>query len=117
MGACFPPTGECLPDDCSTYPDRCTADQNCINGLCVSNPCTGVGFRSISHQPSAISLFVERARDAQASFELTRRNAPAVAQVCRQLDGIPLAIELAAARTNVLTVDMIAARLDDRLGS
>lgn len=40
--ACYPPTGDCLPDDCSTYPDRCTATQNCINGACVNNPCTGV---------------------------------------------------------------------------
>jgi len=39
---CFPKTGECLPDDCTTYPDRCTADQNCIAGVCVGNPCNGV---------------------------------------------------------------------------
>jgi hypothetical protein len=40
--ACFPPTGECAPDDCTTYPDRCTPDQNCIAGVCVGNPCNGV---------------------------------------------------------------------------
>ena len=40
--ACFPPTGECKPDDCTTYPDRCTANQNCINGTCVTNLCKGV---------------------------------------------------------------------------
>jgi hypothetical protein len=39
---CFGPTGECAPDDCSTFPDRCSADQNCVNGVCVSNPCNNV---------------------------------------------------------------------------
>lgn len=39
---CFLPTGECKPDDCSTFPDRCAANQNCINGTCVTNPCQGV---------------------------------------------------------------------------
>ncbi|CAN5534790.1 hypothetical protein BH11MYX1_BH11MYX1_10660 [soil metagenome] len=39
---CYPPSGECLPDDCTTYPERCTAEQNCIAGTCVGNPCTGV---------------------------------------------------------------------------
>ena len=40
---CFLPTGECRPDDCSTFPDRCTADQNCINGACVLDLCKDVG--------------------------------------------------------------------------
>jgi non-specific serine/threonine protein kinase len=62
----------------------------------------------------AVRLFVERAVEAANEFELTARNAPAVARICRQLDGIPLAIELAAARTRVLTPEQIAARLDDR---
>ncbi len=39
---CFLPTGECRPDDCSTFPDRCTADQNCINGACVLDLCKDV---------------------------------------------------------------------------
>ena len=39
---CFRPTGECKPDDCTTFPNRCTANQNCINGNCVTNPCQGV---------------------------------------------------------------------------
>lgn len=62
----------------------------------------------------AVRLFVERATLAQPSFALTSQNAPAVTQVCAQLDGIPLALELAAARVKVLKVDQIAARLDDR---
>ena len=61
----------------------------------------------------AVQLFVERARSVQPSFTLTPENAPAVVQVCRRLDGIPLATELAAARIRVLSVEQIAARLDD----
>jgi non-specific serine/threonine protein kinase len=62
----------------------------------------------------ASALFVERARSILPSFEITQQNSDAILQVCRRLDGIPLAIELAASRVNVLTVDQIADRLDDR---
>jgi predicted ATPase/DNA-binding SARP family transcriptional activator len=62
----------------------------------------------------AVRLFVERARDAAPAFALTERNAGATLQICERLDGIPLAIELAAARLKLLTVEQIAARLDDR---
>jgi predicted ATPase len=62
----------------------------------------------------AIRLFVDRARDAHPAFELTDLNAGAVVEICRHLDGIPLAIELAAARLAVLSVRQIADRLDDR---
>ena len=58
-------------------------------------------------------LFVERAVTVKPNFKLTEQNAPAVAQVCYRLDGIPLAIELAAARTKVLSVEEISARLGD----
>jgi len=63
----------------------------------------------------AIQLFVERSQALEAIFGLTEENATAVWQICRKLDGIPLAIELAAARVRVLTVDQIAARLNDSL--
>lgn len=63
---------------------------------------------------ASIQLFHERARNAKTGFELDERNATSVAQICRRLDGIPLAIELAAARLKVLSVDEIAARLDNR---
>jgi len=59
-------------------------------------------------------LFVDRALLVVPSFAITAQNALAVAQVCRRLDGIPLAIELAAARLSMLSVDQIAARLDQR---
>ncbi len=63
----------------------------------------------------SVRLFVERAGQRDPSFQLTPRNATAVAQVCRRLEGIPLAIELAAARIGVLPVERIAERLDDSL--
>jgi predicted ATPase/DNA-binding CsgD family transcriptional regulator len=62
----------------------------------------------------SVRLFVERARAALPGFNLTAQNSRAVAQVCRQLDGIPLAIELAAARVGMLSPEQIAARLSDR---
>jgi predicted ATPase/DNA-binding SARP family transcriptional activator len=65
-------------------------------------------------QYEAVRLFLERAGAVQPGFRLTPANAPGVAEVCRRLDGIPLAIELAAARVNALPVEKIAARLDDR---
>ena len=58
-------------------------------------------------------LFVDRAA-AVAPFMLTRANANTVAEICRRLDGIPLAIELAAARVKMLSVEQINARLQDR---
>ena len=62
----------------------------------------------------AVRLFVERAASNMPDFDLTGDNAPAVAQVCQRLDGIPLAIELAAARLRMLPVEQIVERLDDR---
>jgi non-specific serine/threonine protein kinase len=62
----------------------------------------------------AVQLFVERARLAQPAFGLTRSNAKATTLVCKRLDGIPLALELAAVRVRVLSVAEIAGRLDDR---
>ncbi|MCA1554440.1 MAG: adenylate/guanylate cyclase domain-containing protein, partial [Chloroflexi bacterium] len=62
----------------------------------------------------SVRLFVERATFALPTFTVTHANAPAVAQICQRLDGIPLAIELAAARMKALSVEQVAARLDDR---
>mgnify|MGYP001822264522 FL=1 len=63
----------------------------------------------------AVTLFVDRAQRVLPAFELTRQNALTVAQVCHRLDGVPLAIELAAARIRVLSVAQIHGRLDDCL--
>ena len=62
----------------------------------------------------AVRLFVDRAHDAKPNFALTERNSAAVAQLCRRLDGIPLAIELAAARVRSLSPEDLVARLDQR---
>ena len=72
-------------------------------------------IESLSRYESA-RLFVERAAAVKSTFTLTEQNAPAVARVCYRLDGIPLAIELAAARTKVLSVEEISDRLDGSFG-
>jgi non-specific serine/threonine protein kinase len=63
----------------------------------------------------AVQLFAERAQAADARFSLTAENIPHVIAICRRLEGVPLAIELAAARTRVLSVEAIAQRLDQAL--
>jgi predicted ATPase/DNA-binding CsgD family transcriptional regulator len=64
---------------------------------------------------AAVQLFVSRAQAAQSTFALTQNNAQAVADICIRLDGLPLAVELAAARIQVLSADALAARLERRL--
>jgi predicted ATPase len=65
---------------------------------------------------ASVALFVDRAQLVLPSFRCTSSNGPAVADICRRLDGIPLAIELAAAWTRVLAPEQIAERLNDALG-
>jgi predicted ATPase len=65
-------------------------------------------------QYEAVQLFIERAILVQPNFTVTNENASFVAQICSRLDGIPLALELAASRVRALSVDQIAKRLDDR---
>lgn len=63
----------------------------------------------------SVVLFVQRTRAGNPGFALTAENAAAVAEICRRLDGLPLAIELAAARARILPLPTMLARLDDRL--
>lgn len=72
-----------------------------------------IAVEAIARFP-AVRLFVDRATAVLPAFALTNHNARAVAEICLHLDGIPLAIELAAARVRALSVEHIAARLDDR---
>ena len=67
-------------------------------------------------QSEAVRLFVDRAQSALATFRLTPANAGAVARVCRRLDGLPLALELAAARVRALPPEQLAGRLEASLG-
>jgi predicted ATPase/DNA-binding CsgD family transcriptional regulator len=67
-------------------------------------------------QNESVMLFAERASAASGSFELTASNQAAVVDVCRRLDGLPLAIELAAVRTRLLSAEQIRDRLTDRFG-
>jgi predicted ATPase/class 3 adenylate cyclase len=70
-------------------------------------------LESLAHSES-VQLFVERAAAANPKFALTNQNAAAIAKICRRLDGIPLALELAAARVTVFSAEQVASRLDDR---
>jgi len=66
------------------------------------------------NQYEAVQLFVARAKNKKADFNLSEQNAHPVLQICNRLDGIPLAIELAASRVNVLNPELIVSKLDDR---
>jgi len=81
-----------------------------------------LGLPDLDHPPSidsltqceAVRLFIDRAISATSTFSVTKENASSITRICHRLDGIPLAIELAAAKVRVLSVDQIARRLDDR---
>lgn len=86
--------------------------------LASSREALGIAGEVAYHTPSladseSTCLFVERARAANPNFSLTDLTESSLTQICSRLDGIPLAIELAAARTKIFSVDQIAARLDD----
>lgn len=81
--------------------------------MTVPSPGDG-GDPDVVRRADAVRLFEERARLVRPGYGITARDADAVATICRRLDGVPLAIELAAARTRVLEPRTIAERLDDR---
>lgn len=126
-------------DNCEHLVDVCAQLADCLLRACPmvqiltsSREALGIDGETVYHVPSlavpdsahlpldilrqweAVHLFIERAAAAQPRFSLTEHNAAAVVQICRQLDGIPLAIELAAARLRLLSVEQIATRLGDR---
>jgi non-specific serine/threonine protein kinase len=88
--------------------------------LATSREALGIGGEQVWPVPSldmhseAVRLFVERAAAVKFGFTLTESNAQAIAQICQRLDGMPLAIELAAARVKALSPEQVAERLDDR---
>ncbi|HTM00986.1 MAG TPA: protein kinase, partial [Candidatus Omnitrophota bacterium] len=85
-----------------------------IPTLGVPDLAAGARSREAIGRYEAVRLFLDRAAGVQPTFALTDQNAVAVANICRRVDGIPLAIELAAARVKVLAPEQILARLEDR---
>ena len=120
---------EHLVDACAALADTLLRDCPALRVLATSRAVLGVGgetawlvpplslpepFDATPERSEAVQLFVERARAVKTSFALTDENRANVVQICRQLDGLPLALELAAARLRALTPRQIAERLDDR---
>jgi predicted ATPase/DNA-binding CsgD family transcriptional regulator len=100
----------------SREPLRVTGETNfVVPGLSLPGTGRSSGPEELAGY-EAVRLFVERAGETGSGFALTERNAAAVALLCNKLDGIPLALELAAARTRVLTVEQILEKLEDPLG-
>ena len=93
---------------------RCSGEQTYgVLSLKIPDPKEEFTTEQLS-QYEAVRLFIERALAVDSNFCLTNENVPALAQICYQLDGIPLAIELAAARIKILSVEKIYERLNDR---
>ena len=124
---------EHLIEACAKFADEVLHSSRATHILATSREALGISGESTYRVPSletpgpheeikieqleqfgAVRLFIDRATQSLSTFRVTNANAPAVAQICYQLDGIPLAIELAAARVKALSVEMIAERLDDR---
>lgn len=124
---------EHLVEACARMADRVLHAAPKVRILATSREALGIageviyyvpslGLPDIQHLPAveslsqyeAVQLFMDRATSAVPTFTITNENAPSLAQICCRLDGIPLAIELAAAKVRVLSVRQIAERLDDR---
>jgi predicted ATPase len=85
-----------------------------LQPLALPDPAQVPDLAQLSETP-AVALFVERAREASPAFALTAENAATIAKLCQRLDGLPLALELAAARLSLLTPEALLARLSHRL--
>ncbi len=124
---------EHLIDECARVADKLLRACPAVHILASSRESLGIAGETVFKVPSldipnlqalppldelahfgAVQLFAERAASVQPGFHLTAQNAAAVAQISCRLDGIPLALELAAARVRSLSPEQIAARLDDR---
>ena len=124
---------EHLIEACAKFADEVLHVSHATRILATSREALGIAGESIYGVPSlqapnpeekikieqfeqyaAVQLFIDRATQSIPAFRVTNANAPAVAQICYRLDGIPLAIELAAARVKALSAEKIAERLDDR---
>ena len=124
---------EHLIEACAKFADTALHTSRETRILASSREALGIAGEATYHVPSlpspnprealpvteiakytAVQLFVARAQAVKSTFSIGEANAPAIAQICHRLDGIPLAIELAAARIKVFTPEQIAARLDDR---
>ena len=92
------------------------AGERCYQVPALASPDPGQAVTVVAlTQYEAVRLFIDRAVAMQPAFRLTQENATAVTEICNRLEGIPLALELAAARVRFLSVEQIAARLSDRL--
>lgn len=99
----------------SRAPLRLAAEHEFALGpLALPSGPEGLSPESVAASP-AVALFVQRARSARGSFDVTADNAGAIATICRRLDGLPLALELAAARSRLLSPDALLERLDHAL--
>ena len=124
---------EHLLDACAQFADVVLRGSHEIRILASSREALGIAGETAYRVPSlptpnpkepieigqlekyeSVRLFTERAAQTQPTFHITEPASPAIAQICHRLDGIPLALELAAARVKVLSVEQIAERLDDR---
>ena len=123
---------EHLAEACAQLSDRLLRNCPPLTILASSREVLGMAGETVYHVPplslpdpakvtsetflesEAARLFLERATAAHSKFHLTEKNMPAIELICRHLDGMPLALELAAARVHVFSVEEIASRLDER---
>jgi predicted ATPase/Tfp pilus assembly protein PilF len=124
---------EHLLDACAKFADAVLREGHEVRILASSREALGIAGETAYRVPSlptpdrkealnieqlqdceSAQLFIERATQILPTFKVTDANSSSVSQICQRLDGIPLAIELAAARVKVLSVEQISARLDDR---